>query len=182
MRRILVTGNAGSGKSTLAAQLGELLGLDVVGLDRVVWRPGWQKAPPDERRAAELEIAARPAWVVDGVSRVLMEAADLVVFLDFDRHICLGRCLRRNAPYLFRPRPGLPERCPELLILPTLLRLIWRFPVQTRPWILAARQGDRPFVHLRSAGEVRVFVAAVEAQGAGALLEAGAVKGQLLRG
>lgn len=40
MRRILVTGNAGSGKSTLAAQLGELLGLDVVGLDRVVWRLG----------------------------------------------------------------------------------------------------------------------------------------------
>ena len=42
MRRILVTGNAGSGKSTLAARLGGLLGLDVVGLDRVVWQPGWQ--------------------------------------------------------------------------------------------------------------------------------------------
>ena len=94
---------------------------------------------------------------------------------------CLGRCLRRNAPYLFRSRPGLPERCPELLILPTLLRLIWRFPVQTRPWILAAQQGVRPFVHLRSAGEIRALVAAVEVGGADALLEAGAVKGQLLR-
>ncbi len=182
MRRILVTGNAGSGKSTLAARLGELLGLGVVGLDRVVWQSGWRKTPPDERRAAELEIAARPAWVVDGVSRTLLEAADLVVFLDFDRHICLWRCLRRNAPYLFRSRPGLPERCPELLILPTLVRLIWRFPAQTRPWILAAREGERPFVLLRSAREVQALVAAVEARGGDALLEAGAVKAELRRG
>ena len=175
MRRILVTGNAGSGKSTLAARLGALLGLEVVGLDRVVWRPGWRKTPPEERRAAEQEIAARPAWVVDGVSRTLMDAAEVVIFLDLGRARCLWRCMRRNAPYLLRSRPGLPEGCPELLILPTLLRLIWRFPAQTRPWILAARQAPRPgqtFHHVRSSQELQALIAAVEGGGALALLHA----------
>ena len=172
MRRILVTGNAGSGKSTLAARLGELLGLDVVGLDRVVWRPGWQKAPPDERRAAEREMAARPAWVVDGVSSTILTAADLVIFLDLPRPVCLWRCLRRSLPYLLWSRPGLPERCPELLILPHLVRLIWRFPAQTRPAILAALSAEEPArrcIWLRSSAEVQALVSAVAVGGLDAL-------------
>ena len=168
MRRVLVTGNAGSGKTTLAAALGAQLELEVIGLDRVVWRPRWQKAPPEERRAAEAEIAARPAWVVDGVSRTILAAADLVVFLDLPRPVCLWRGVRRCLRSLFRSRPELPERCPEILILPHLVRLIWRFPVQTRPGILAGAQGRR-FVHLQSAAEVRTLLAAVEAEGLVAL-------------
>lgn len=171
MRRVLVTGNAGSGKTTLAAALGARLGLEVIGLDRVVWRPGWQKAPPEERRAAEAEIAARPAWVVDGVSRTILAAADLVVFLDLPRPVCLWRALRRSLPHLLRSRPELPERCPEILILPHLVRLIWRFPTQTLPGILAGVQGRR-FVHLRSAAEVRALLAAVKAEGLVALDQA----------
>lgn len=103
---------------------------------------------------------------MDGVSREILAAADTVVFLDVPRLTCLVRCLRRNVRYLFRSRPGLPERCPEILILPTLVRLIWRFPQEARPRILAAIEanGDRQrFVHVQSDVELRAFLAEVEA-------------------
>lgn len=161
MRRINVTGNAGSGKSTLAAQLGEMLGLDVVGLDRIVWQPGWRKTPRAERLQMEHDIAARPSWIVDGVSDVMRNAADTIVFLDYPRRTVLRRCARRNLPYLFRSRPGLPPRCPEILIVPRLVRLIWRFQVVVRPMILAdfARwQKTKTLVHIRSDAELRRFL------------------------
>ncbi len=86
-QRILVIGNAGAGKSTIAAALSEALHLPLVSLDRLVWRPGWKKAPRDEYRRDLDRIINQPAWVVDGVSSRLWEVADLVIFLDCSRRI-----------------------------------------------------------------------------------------------
>jgi len=127
--RINVTGNAGAGKTTLAARLGEALRVPVFSLDSVVWKPGWQKTPPDERRAAEHELVARPSWVIDGVSTTVRQASDLVVFLDVSRSVCAWRGLKRNLRYFTRTRPGLPDGCPEWQILPRLLGIVWRFPL-----------------------------------------------------
>jgi hypothetical protein len=70
------------------------------------------------------------------VSRQVREAADIVIFLDVDRRTCLMRCAGRNWPYLFRSRPGLPEDCPEILIVPRLVSIIRNFPRLVRPGIL----------------------------------------------
>ena len=138
MTRNFITGNAGSGKSTLAATLGRSLGLPVHGLDQIVWRPGWRKSPADWRKGSEAELVARPHWVIDGVSRTVLDAADYVIFLDVSRATSFTRCARRNWKYLFRSRPGLPENCPEFLIIPRLMKIIWRFPINVRPGILDA--------------------------------------------
>lgn len=143
MTRIFITGNAGSGKSTLARRIGASLGIPVQGLDQVVWRPGWRKAEPDERAAAESALIAPAAWVIEGVSWTVLEAADLVIFLDVSRRTSYLRCARRNWRYLFRSRPGLPENCPELLIIPELIRIIWRFRERVRPRILSVLS-ERP--------------------------------------
>lgn len=136
MTRIFITGNAGSGKSTLARRIGTALDLPVHGLDRLVWRSGWQKAAPAELAAAEACLTAQAAWVIEGVSYRVMEAADLVIFLDVSRRTSYLRCARRNWRYLFHSRPELPENCPELLIVPRLIRIIWQFPTRVRPRIL----------------------------------------------
>lgn len=149
--RILVTGNAGAGKTTLAKILGRALSLSVHGLDRVVWQPGWQKTPPEQKKLAlEQLIASSDEWVIDGVSQTVMEAADTIIFLDVPRHICLFQCAKRNRHYLFRSRQDLPERCPEILIIPRLLRIIWNFPEQVRPLILAhlEQNKDKKVVYL----------------------------------
>lgn len=128
----------------------------------MVWKPGWVKTPAAERRAAEDAIAARPRWVVDGVSRRLGQAADAVVFLDVPRRVCALRCARRSLPYLFRSRPGLPPGCPELRILPTLARILWRFPRDVRPGILEdfeAWAGTKTLAHVQEEGETEALVA-----------------------
>ncbi len=47
---------------------------------------------------------------------------------DSNRPLRINVAARRNLPYLFRSRPGLPENCPEILIVPRLLKIIFRFP------------------------------------------------------
>jgi adenylate kinase family enzyme len=163
MQRIFVTGNAGSGKTSVAGALAIALDLPYVCLDSIVWQAGWVKTPGPERREKELHIAQRPSWIVDGVSELFLQAADTVIFLDIPRRRCLYRVLLRNLPYLFRSRPGLPERCPEILIVPTLLRIIWKFPGALAPGILAeSRRGGKRFLHVRNQSELEAALKIIE--------------------
>lgn len=154
--RVLVTGNAGAGKTTVSTALAEGLGLPRYNLDGVVWRERWHKAPATERDAAVAQLIDDPSWVIDGVSEPVLRAADVVVFLDVPRRRCIGRAMRRNRRYLFRSRPELPPRCPEILIIPRLLRIIWRFDANVRPQILAElrRRGPEAAFHVRSATDL----------------------------
>ena len=154
MRRIHVTGNAGAGKTTLAIALGQALDLPVFHLDSIVWQAGWRKTPPGDRDRQEAELIERQAWVIDGVSDQVRGAADLVVFLDVPRNRCLGRVFRRNLPYLFRSRPGLPPGCPEILIIPRLIRMILHFPSRVRARICTEASSSVRYRWIRSAQDM----------------------------
>jgi len=161
--RIHITGNAGSGKSTLAKEIGSELNLPVFGLDKVVWQEGWAIRPSGERKQLEHDLCQKPLWVIEGVSSLARESADVVVFLDFNRAKCYWRCARRNWRYLFSSRPGLPERCPEIRILPKLVKLIWKFSSVMRPKILSERKGkEQAFFWLTNEAEIKVFTAEVK--------------------
>jgi adenylate kinase family enzyme len=166
--KILVTGNAGAGKSTLAAQLGQLLNLSVISLDSVVWQPGWKKTPSTECESHIARLIENPSWVIDGVSSTVMTAADIIVFLDVPRRKCLWRAMNRNRKYLFSSRPELPNRCPEILIVPTLLKIIWRFDTRVKPLILEQkeRRSDRPstFIHVTSDADIQRIQALLQAE------------------
>jgi adenylate kinase family enzyme len=166
MQRVFVTGNAGSGKTSLATTLAAQLGLPYTGLDSIVWESGWVKTPRLARLEKELALAAKLAWVVDGVSDVMLHAADTVVFLDYPRRKCFWRVMWRNLPYLFRSRPGLPSRCPEVLIISRLIKLIWCFPAHVRPKLLEA-SGDKlkSIIHIRTNEELRQFMSSIRMPG-----------------
>jgi adenylate kinase family enzyme len=134
--KIHVTGNSGAGKTTLANELGASLNMLVFGLDKVVWQPGWQKTPPDQRARLERELIEQPTWIIEGVSARVRQAADVIIFLDVSRPVAYARALKRNLPYLFRSRPDLPEDCPEYKLALRHLNLVWGFHSQTRPNIL----------------------------------------------
>jgi adenylate kinase family enzyme len=127
-QRINVTGNAGSGKTTLAKNLGQLLTVSVIHFDQIVWQPNWQKTPLEIRQQAEEKILNQKQWIIDGVSRLVREQADLVLFLDTPAYKCTFRAVKRTVRHLFKQRPELPENCPEYRIIPYLFKLIWRFP------------------------------------------------------
>ena len=165
MPRIHVTGNAGSGKSSLAAALGDVLGLPVFGLDEIVWGPGWQKTPASIRGPKEQALVSKPDWIIEGVSPIVRAAADTIIFLDVGRPTCFFRCLKRNWRYLFKSRPGLPENCPEILIIPKLIKIVWLFPTRMRPTILEdlTTGGQQVFI-IRNAQELAAAIAALKMQ------------------
>ncbi len=148
MSKIHVTGNAGAGKTTFARELGSALGCPVYGLDSIVWQFGWKKTPRKIRDAKEKELISRPEWIIEGVSQSVRHAADVVIFLDVSRSTSYIRCIKRNWKFLFTSRPELPGNCPEILIIPQLVKIIWKFKSNIRPTILAetAEHPSRYFV------------------------------------
>jgi adenylate kinase family enzyme len=156
--RIHVTGNAGAGKTTLARELGNRLRAPVVHLDRVVWQSGWKKVPLAEKEELLRRIAEPASWLVEGVSGIIRQRADLVVFLDVPRHVCLWRCLKRNWRYLFRSRPELPDNCPEYLILPSLLKMIWEFPALVGARIHSEAQHSNRYVVIRNRTDLETWL------------------------
>ena len=169
-RRVLVLGNSGSGKSTLARRLGPALGLPVVHLDALYWRPGWVLATAAEWAETAADAAAADVWVIDGVySRSIedrLARADAVVLLDLPRPLCLWRVLARRVRYHGRTRPDMADGCPERVTL-GFLRWVWRYPRRTGNALrqrLASATDGRPVVVLRTRRQVEAFAESVERQ------------------
>lgn len=160
MAKIFVTGNAGAGKSTLSKEIARRRGMAWYGLDQIVWQENWRKTPAAQQKAEIAKLMAQDVWVIDGVDYDILEAADEVVFLDLPRRVCFYRAFKRNWWYLFSSRPELPKNCPEILILPTLIKIVWRFPKRVRPKILAhkVRRSNGSFIHIRNAKELKVYL------------------------
>lgn len=102
MRRIVILGRGGAGKSTLATQIGDILQLPVIELDKYFWKPGLTPTPKREWINVQQELASKSGWVMDGdlgkydVLEARLQAADTVIILDFSLMVCLIRALRRS--------------------------------------------------------------------------------------
>jgi len=101
LRRIHIVGGAGSGKTTLAPQLARRLMLPVYSLDTINFAGSVAVKRPREQRLADVRrIAAQPAWVTEGVfvgwTDALLQAADLVIWLDLSWPTALVRIVRRH--------------------------------------------------------------------------------------
>jgi adenylate kinase family enzyme len=117
MNRITIVGCSGGGKSTLARAVGAALGLPVVHLDALFWRPGWVESDPEPFRAAVDRALAGERWVSDGtftsVADICFARADTIVWIDQPIPLCLWRALWRSLTSLGRTRADLAPGCPE---------------------------------------------------------------------
>lgn len=102
VERVVVLGRGGAGKTTFAVQLGQLLGLPVLELDRYFWSPDLTSTPAQWWVQVQCELAAADRWVMDGdlgpygVLAPRLSRADTVVVLDFGLLRCLWRAGRRS--------------------------------------------------------------------------------------
>jgi len=136
--RILVLGPSGSGKTQLALRLGELLGLPLVHLDAHRWRPGWVALADRDWRPVVVELTRASEWIMDGTYESTLDlripAADAVIVLEAGRLTCLLGLLRRRFLDGRGRRPDAPA---GQRIDRAFLRYLWRYPVATRPMLLA---------------------------------------------
>lgn len=100
-RRVHIVGGPGSGKTTLARRIGALVQAPAYDLDEVAYDGGaGRKRTLEERLARLAEIAAQPAWVTEGIylwwTDALMDAADLIVWLDLPYRIAAYRIVVRH--------------------------------------------------------------------------------------
>ena len=135
MERIMIIGCGGAGKSTLARQLGEKLGLPVVHLDKLFWKPGWEHISREEFDCLHREVLMQEKWIMDGnFDRTMAERiryCDTVIYLDFDRLACLLGVAKRILTTYGTVRPDMGEGCPERIDW-EFLQWVWNFNKEKR--------------------------------------------------
>ncbi len=103
MRRVAVIASAsGNGKTTLGRALAEGMGVPFVELDALVHGPNWTETPDDVLAAQLAPVLAGDGWVIDGTYRRklgdrVLEAADVVLWLDLPIRVWLPRLVRRTG-------------------------------------------------------------------------------------
>lgn len=138
-KQIMIIGSSGSGKTTLAIQLSEKLKLPVIHLDREFWQANWVETPKEQWREKQRQLLLDNCWIVDGnyggSLDIRLERADTVIFLDYNRYICMYRVFKRWITHIGKTRIDMADGCIEKIDLP-FIKFVWRFPVESRNKIM----------------------------------------------
>jgi adenylate kinase family enzyme len=101
--RVVIVGTSGAGKTTLARRIANALALTHVELDALHWEGNWRaltEHDPDEFVRRVSVAVRKDNWVVDGnygiVRDLIWNRATHLVWLDYDRHVIMGRVIRRS--------------------------------------------------------------------------------------
>ncbi len=166
--KILITGNAGSGKTTLSLMLTKLLdNYRLIHIDRLVWTNRWELVSKEHREKFYNELKTQKSWIADGVSKTLLHDADTIIFLDYPRHVCYFRALKRTIKYAFQSRPELANQSPEIFVLGKLLKIIWIFPKVTRPDIIkyiGTHSNSKSIYHIQNKKEFESVLSTIQHQ------------------
>jgi adenylate kinase family enzyme len=166
-QRILVAGTSGSGKTTLAVRIAAMVGAPHTEIDALYHGPGWT---PRESFLREVSaFTTEPRWVTewqyDTARPLLLQRADLLVWLDLPQSLVMRRVVRRTAQRRLRGTVlwnGNHE--PSLSSFFTdpdhIVRWAWRTRHATAERVSDAvvSRADLPVVRLRSQPEVDRWV------------------------
>ena len=111
-------------------ELGKILNLEVIHLDRLYWNPGWVKTEEDEWIEHVRHIIKKDRWIIDGnysgTIDIRLNEADTAVYLDFPRIICLWQAIKRWIFHMGHNRPDVGEGCNEKIDMEFIM-WIWNF-------------------------------------------------------
>ncbi|WP_413287529.1 AAA family ATPase [Bdellovibrio sp. HCB337] len=107
--KVVVIGTSGAGKTTFAKAVSQKFDIPDVELDALYWEPNWTAATPESFQNRVQAATLNKGWVVHGNYRVvrdfLWHKADLIIWLDYPRHIILWRILKRSIYRAFTQKP-----------------------------------------------------------------------------
>lgn len=172
-RRVLVAGVTGVGKTTLARRIAAALDLEHVEVDALHHGPAW--TPRAEFLADVRALAARESWVAewqyDAARPMLLERAELLVWLDLPVSRAMAQLVRRTLVRRLR-REELwhgnvePPLCSILTDPDHVVRWGWRTRRRYRELVPAARAArpDLAVVRLGSHDEAGRWLASLAEQ------------------
>lgn len=157
--RVVVAGTSGAGKTTLAGRIAAILEVPHIEVDGLYHGPDWTPRPSfvADVEAFTSEAAWTTEWQYSLVRPLLLDRADLLVWLDLPTRTTMRQVIRRTLRRRLRreelwngnvePPLHTVFSDPEHIV-----RWAWSTRHKTRQRISAARQThpDLPIVHLRS--------------------------------
>lgn len=165
--KIAIIGSPGAGKSTLARELGDVLKIEVIHLDRHFWQPKWKEKPRDIRKEILRGLVQKEQWIIEGTyldtADIRVNAADIIIFLDMPALLCFWRALNRYFKYLTNReerRADLPEGCRDKLGMYYSMKVLG-FPLFKRKWLykwLHELENEKKVYAFRSPKEVEGFL------------------------
>jgi adenylate kinase family enzyme len=161
-KRIIIVGNSGSGKSYMGKKLSEITNLPLIHLDNVFWQPNWVKTPREEWIKKQRSLIEKEKWIIDGnynsTLELRFEAADLVIFLDINRFVCLISAFRRHG----KKRSDLPDYLVEKVDSEffDFCKWIWSFYKTGKKKILDLhhKYPDKDFIVINNRKKLKSFL------------------------
>jgi len=163
MERIIIIGCPGAGKTTLARALKEKLGLPLVHLDQLWWKENWEHVTREEFDSRLAMAVNMDRWIIDGnYSRTIemrLPRCDTIIYLDFDRWLCLCGMLQRVIRNHGKTRPDMGGNCPERFDW-EFVKWIWNFNKEnrTRNYTWIAKTKHARAIVLKNRREVKRFM------------------------
>lgn len=141
IQKIAIIGAPGTGKSTLAEKLHTTTQLPVFHLDQYFWHPNWQHPDEDAYKKIHDTIHDKKQWIIDGMNLKYLESriqkADLIIFLDYPRHIYMSRIIKRMIQNYGKTGPHSAPGCNEKFNL-KFLKFFW--------WVIQFKKNYMPII------------------------------------
>ena len=169
-RAAIISSASGNGKTTTGRALAGRLGVPFVELDALHHGPNWAEPTAAEFRARVEPIVNTDAWVIDGTYRtklgdLVLERAEVVVWLDLPLYVWLPRLLRRTARRVIRREElwaGNRERLRDALHPQNSVVFYALRGYRKRRRMYPSELARFPVVRLRTTAEVKRFLRSAE--------------------
>jgi adenylate kinase family enzyme len=128
LKKIVIIGSSGAGKSTFARALGSVLNVNIFHLDRLLWLCDWKGRTEYARRRVLKNLTVRREWIIEGnylrFSKIHVDAADTIIFLDIPPVVCCWHLLQRHREYYRCSRYDIPEGCTDRLTFQRMVKVL----------------------------------------------------------
>lgn len=165
-KKIIILGNGGSGKSTLGEKLSKNLNIPVYHLDKLTFKTGWVTVNEKEFTEKLKNILAADKWIVEGWSynstiAMRLDAAELIIYLEFSVWLCYWYALKRHLQYTFKQNPYDPPHSNIWKKTIRMIKAMWIvhkiYEPQLREMLIQYEE-SKTIVRLHSRNEVNKFL------------------------
>ncbi|MCL2670318.1 MAG: hypothetical protein FWE89_06495 [Syntrophaceae bacterium] len=164
----MIFGFPGGGKTTLAKQMGETLDIPVHHCDRIKQIENFEWKSMEEIQSLINEVIKKDKWILEGYPTTelmpsCIERADTLIFVDFNRFLCMRRVTKRSIKHHGKCRPDVGDGCKDGFPPLFLYRVIWTFPKKYRKRFLDfINTNEKNVFHFKKRKEVKRFIDEIE--------------------